>query len=153
MFITWWVMAGHDKHLLYSTLKNSKSVSHINIYYAPMRGWYDWTGLYQIWAVYMKILIHFQVKGTFIGEATSIFATLWHRGHFLMERICSLCREFLLLRADCFWRTILTREANRKVRKLFPFEKMSENHFGVSLFLKSVKKHNFVCYLMLDEHV
>ena len=66
-------------------------------------------------------------------------------GELLKKNICSQKKLILSFkRSPYFKRAALSRTANRKSQKLFPFVKMIENHEGVLILL-----NNFMILLLL----
>ena len=77
---------------------------------------------------------------TFRGRNSVIFnlTSLANRGQHLRERISALKSRILFFKSrPCFKRAALSRKANSKSEKLFPFVSMIVNHGGVLIHLNT----------------
>ena len=86
-----------------------------------------------------------KVNRYILGGITSfLFIFVFHliRYQLLKERICSQGSKFFKSR-PYFERAALSRKANRKSQKLFPFVKMIENHACVLIHLKPSGQHHY----------
>ena len=104
----------------------------------------------QEWHYKRRIDNHLKVKfdkrqmGTLSGEATCICIFASH-----LIGVNSQRKEFAPFKSrPYFGRATLSRKANRKSQKLFPFVKMTENHGGVLIYLKSLNFSALLSHLL-----
>ena len=85
--------------------------------------------------------------GILTGEASLLyiyFATLLHVDKLFKERICSERSKFFTKRVYPIWKGFfikLSKEANKKSQKLFPFVEMGENYRDVPIHHKMLRLH------------